>query len=45
MFGHLQKYICSWGWYEAVHFWIEIGQLVTFLILFVLVIRMWRRMK
>jgi len=45
MFELFRHYICSWNFVEALHFWIEIGQLATLVLLLVLVIKLWKRDK
>lgn len=45
MFDQFRHYICSWNFVEALHFWIEIGQMVTLVLLLALVIKLWNRDK
>ena len=44
-FQAFRNYICSWGFVEALHFWIEIGQTITLVLLLFLVFKMWKGKK
>lgn len=43
MFEQFRHYICQWNFIDALHFWIEIGQLLTLVILLTLAIKLWRK--